>query len=44
MITDRLVARLTEETSPEVKALFAIGISKLVLCGMVADIAVPLFT
>lgn len=42
MITDRLVARLNEETSPKVKSLLAIGISKLVLCGMVTDIAVPL--
>ncbi|KAM6503308.1 Nuclear condensing complex subunit [Amanita muscaria] len=37
-ITDLLVTRLIEETSSKVKALLAMGISKLVLCGMVTDI------
>ncbi|KAK2461194.1 hypothetical protein APHAL10511_006721 [Amanita phalloides] len=38
VITDHLVARLSEETTPKVKALLAIGISKLVLCGMITDV------
>ncbi|KAF8636938.1 hypothetical protein AX17_003189 [Amanita inopinata Kibby_2008] len=38
MITDKLIARLNDETSDKVKALLAIGISKLVLCGMITDI------
>ncbi|KAF8635378.1 hypothetical protein AX15_000383 [Amanita polypyramis BW_CC] len=39
-ITEHLIARLGEEASPKVKALLAIGMSKLVLCGMITDIQV----
>ncbi|PFH49328.1 hypothetical protein AMATHDRAFT_147847 [Amanita thiersii Skay4041] len=36
-VTERLVDRLVEEENSKVKALLCIGISKLVLCGMITD-------
>jgi hypothetical protein len=43
-ITNFLISLLGKETSEKVQALLSIGISKLVLSGMITDVGVSVFS